>query len=148
VVTVETLMNWLLGGEPPGRARNTLQNHVLRLRRALGCPAGCAPVFTRPHGYVLETAPDALDLHRLTALVRQGRTALADGAVARAAPLLGEALGLWRRGPPSDLPAPLVRGVLAALDEQRLDELELRIDADLALGRAADRALPGRQPRG
>jgi hypothetical protein len=97
---------------------------------------------------VLATAPDALDLHRFTALVRQGRTALAEGAAARAAPWLGEALGLWRRDPPSDLPAHLVRGVVAALDEQRLDAPELRIDADLALGRAADRALPGRQPRG
>jgi hypothetical protein len=57
--------------------------------------------------------------------------------------LLGEALGLWRGDPLSDLPAHLVRGVVAALDEQRLDALELRIDADLALGRAADRALPG-----
>ncbi|MEU1917996.1 AfsR/SARP family transcriptional regulator [Streptomyces massasporeus] len=138
VVTVETLVNRLWGENPPGRARNTLQNYVLRLRRALGCPAGGAPVFTRPHGYVIETAPDALDLHRFTALVRQGRAALAEGAAARAAPLLGEALGLWRGDPLSDLPAHLVRGVVAALDEQRLDALELRIDADLALGRAAD----------
>ncbi|MFF5960689.1 AfsR/SARP family transcriptional regulator [Streptomyces luteogriseus] len=71
-------------------------------------------------------------------LVRQSRTALEEGTAARAAPLLGEALGLWRGDPLSDLPAHLVRGVVAALDEQRLDALELRIDADLALGRAAD----------
>ncbi|MEV5106815.1 BTAD domain-containing putative transcriptional regulator [Streptomyces massasporeus] len=138
VVTVETLVNRLWGENPPGRARNTLQNYVLRLRRALGCPAGGAPVFTRPHGYVIHTAPDALDLHRFTALVRQGRTALAEGAAARAAPLLSEALGLWRGDPLSDLPAHLVRGVVAAMNEQRLDALESRIDADLALGRAAD----------
>nr|WP_104782508.1 ATP-binding protein [Streptomyces tibetensis] len=78
VVTVETLVHRLWGDSPPGRARNTLQNYVLRLRRALGCPVGGAPVLTRPHGYVIETVPDALDLHRFTALVRQGRTALAD----------------------------------------------------------------------
>ncbi|MER5835913.1 BTAD domain-containing putative transcriptional regulator [Streptomyces sp. NPDC002130] len=106
VVTVDTLVHRLWGDGPPGRARNTLQNYVLRLRRALGCPAGGAPVLTRPHGYVIETAPDALGLHRFTALVRQGRTALEEGA--------------------------------AALDEQRLDAMELRIDADLTLGRAAD----------
>ncbi|MFE7901492.1 BTAD domain-containing putative transcriptional regulator [Streptomyces sp. NPDC057424] len=138
VVTVETLVNRLWGEDPPGRARNTLQNYVLRLRRALGCPAGGAPVLTRPHGYVIETAPDALDLHRFTALVRQGRTALEEGAAARAAPLLDEALGLWRGNALSDLPAHLLQGVVAALDEQRLDAVELRIDADLALGRAAD----------
>ncbi|MEU1003103.1 BTAD domain-containing putative transcriptional regulator [Streptomyces tibetensis] len=135
---METLVHRLWGDSPPGRARNTLQNYVLRLRRALSCTVGGAPVLTRPHGYVIETVPDALDLHRFTALVRQGRTALDEGAAARAAPLLGEALGLWRGDPLSDLPAHLLQGLVAALDEQRLDALELRIEADLALGRAAD----------
>lgn len=138
VVTVETLVNRLWGEHSPGRARNTLQNYVLRLRRALGCPPGGAPVLTRPHGYVIEAAPDALDLHRFTTLVRQGRTALEEGAAVRAAPLLREALELWRGDPLSDLPAHLLQGVVPALSEQRLDAWELRIDADLALGRAAD----------
>lgn len=138
VVTVETLVNRLWGEQPPGRARNTLQNYVLRLRRALGCPPGGAPVHTRPHGYVIETAPDTLDVHRFAALVRQGRTALEEGEAARAAPLLREALGLWRGAPLSDLPAHLLQGAVLALDELRLDAVELRIDADLALGRAAD----------
>ncbi|GAA2549023.1 hypothetical protein GCM10010423_56260 [Streptomyces levis] len=138
VVTVDTLVHRLWGESPPGRARNTLQNYVLRLRRALGCGAGGAPVLTRPHGYLLEAAPGALDLHRFTGLVRQGRTALEEGAAARAAPLLREALGLWRGEPLSDLPGHLLQGVVATLNEQRLDALELRIDADLALGRAAD----------
>ncbi|CAL9654957.1 hypothetical protein SUDANB108_06771 [Streptomyces sp. enrichment culture] len=137
VVTVETLVHRLWGDSPPGRARNTLQNYVLRLRRALGCAAGGAPVLTRPHGYLIEAAPDTLDLHRFTALVREGRAALEEGAAVRAAPLLCEALGLWRGEPLSDLPAHLLQGVVASLDEQRLDALELRIDADLALGRAA-----------
>ncbi|MEV5355046.1 BTAD domain-containing putative transcriptional regulator [Streptomyces sp. NPDC052693] len=136
VVGVETLVHRLWGENPPGRARNTLQNYVLRLRRALGCEAGGAPVLTRPHGYLIETAPDALDLHRFDSLVRQGRAALEEGAAARAAPLLREALGLWRGEPLSDLPAHLVQGIVATLTEQRLDALELRIDAELALGRA------------
>ncbi|MGC5039141.1 BTAD domain-containing putative transcriptional regulator [Streptomyces sp. DT190] len=151
VVTVETLIHRLWGENPPGRARNTLQNYVLRLRRALGSAADGAPVLTRPHGYLVETAPDALDLHRFTALVRQGRAALAEGAAARAAPLLREALGLWRGEPLSDLPAHGLQGVVAALNEQRLYAWELRIDADLALGRAADvlpelRGLVGAHP--
>ncbi|MFI8215587.1 BTAD domain-containing putative transcriptional regulator [Streptomyces sp. NPDC085932] len=138
VVTVETLVHRLWGENPPGRARNTLQNYVLRLRRALGCATGGAPVLTRPHGYLIEAEPDALDLHRFTGLVRQGRAALEEGAAVRAAPLLREALGLWRGEPLSDLPGHLLQGVVATLTEQRLDALELRIDADLALGRAAD----------
>ncbi|WP_221361149.1 BTAD domain-containing putative transcriptional regulator [Streptomyces beigongshangae] len=137
VVTVETLVNRLWGDRPPARARNTLQNYVLRLRRALDCPPDGAPVRTRPHGYLVEAAPDTLDLHRFTDLLRQGRTALAEEDAARAAPLLYEALGLWRGDPLSDLPAQFLQDVVPSLDEQRLDALELRIEADLAVGRAA-----------
>lgn len=65
--------------------------------------------------------------------------------------LLREAPGLWRGEPLSDLPADLFRDVASALAERRLDALELRIDADLALGRHAEvlpelRALIGAHP--
>ncbi|MFD9938904.1 winged helix-turn-helix domain-containing protein, partial [Streptomyces massasporeus] len=100
VVTVETLVNRLWGENPPGRARNTLQNYVLRLRRALGCPAGGAPVFTRPHGYVIHTAPDALDLHRFTALVRQSPPGRAGRPAGPAAPRAGARPRRVTGGPP------------------------------------------------
>jgi DNA-binding SARP family transcriptional activator len=40
VVPVETLVARLWGEVAPGAARNTLQNYVLRLRRALGSTRG------------------------------------------------------------------------------------------------------------
>ncbi|GAB2958390.1 hypothetical protein GCM10027075_67840 [Streptomyces heilongjiangensis] len=150
-VTVERLMARLWGDQPPRGARNTLQNYVLRLRRTLDCAADGTPVLTHPRGYVLTVDADALDLHRFTALALQGRTALQEGRAASAAQLLREALALWRGEPLSDLPADLLRDVVPALNEQRLDALELRIDAELMLGRAFDvlpelRALIGAHP--
>ncbi|WP_155058057.1 AfsR/SARP family transcriptional regulator [Streptomyces blattellae] len=151
VVTVERLMSRLWGDQPPKDARNTLQNYVLRLRRALDCSADTTPVLTHPRGYVIKVDPDALDLHRFTALVLQGRTALKEATAASAAQALREALALWRGEPLSDLPAECLPDFVPALNEQRLDALELRIDADLVLGRAADvlpelRALIGAHP--
>ncbi|MGP4046207.1 BTAD domain-containing putative transcriptional regulator [Streptomyces sp. 2A115] len=151
VVTVERLMSRLWGDRPPKEARNTLQNYVLRLRRVLDCPADGTPVVTHPRGYVIKVDPDILDLHRFTVLALQGRTALKEGMAASAAQVLCEALALWRGEPLSDLPADLLHDFVPALNEQRLDALELRIDADLVLGRAADvlpelRALIGAHP--
>ncbi|WP_282702347.1 BTAD domain-containing putative transcriptional regulator [Streptomyces sp. CC219B] len=151
VVTVDRLMSRLWGDRPPKEARNTLQNYVLRLRRVLDCPADGTPVVTHPRGYVIKVDPDTLDLHRFTALTLQGRTALKDGRAASAAQALCEALALWRGEPLSDLPADLLDDFVPALNERRLAALELRIDADLALGRSADvlpelRALIGAHP--
>ncbi|MDQ0784629.1 BTAD domain-containing putative transcriptional regulator [Streptomyces sp. B3I8] len=151
VVTAERLMSRLWGDQPPKGARNTLQNYVLRLRRALDCPADGTPVLTHPRGYVIKVDPDALDVHRFTFLALQGRTALKEGRAASAAQMLREALALWRGEPLSDLPAELLHDFVPALNEQRLDALELRIDAELVLGRAFDvlpelRALIGAHP--
>ncbi|MFI0483541.1 BTAD domain-containing putative transcriptional regulator [Actinomadura sp. 9N215] len=151
VVTLDTLTDRVWGEEPPGQARNALQNYVLRLRRALGA-GGAEVVVSHPSGYSVVVEPDAMDLHRFAALVHRGRAVLEDeGSPERAAGLLREALGLWRGEPLSDLPAGLLPDVVAMLVEQHLDALELRIEADLALGRSADvlpelRALIGAHP--
>jgi len=150
VVTVDALVDRLWGANPPGGVRNTVQNYVLRLRRALG-PNGSDVVRTHSRGYLVEVGPDALDLRRFDTLVQRGRAALDSGAADHAAALLREALGLWRGEPLSDLPPDPFRDIVPALAERRLDALELRIDADLALGRPADvlpelRALIGAHP--
>ena len=133
-VPVDTLVDRVWGGDAPRGARNTLQNYVLRLRRALG------PELVRTHGrgYALDVDPSALDTYRFAALVRQGATALETGDPERAAVLLREGLGLWRGEPLSDLPPELFPDVIPALAEQRAHAHELRIDADLRRGRPAD----------
>ncbi|MFC9679934.1 BTAD domain-containing putative transcriptional regulator [Streptomyces sp. NPDC056948] len=132
-VPVECLARRVWGDRQPARVPNTLQNYVLRLRRALGRDL----LLTRPSGYLLDVTPQDVDLHRFTALVRRGRTALEAGRPADASGPLHEAVRLWRGDPLTDLPAESLREVLPALGEALLDALELRIDADLALGRHA-----------
>ena len=58
------------------------------------------------------------------------------GAWAEAAGLLREALGLWRGEPLADVPSQLLRDrEVPPLEDQRLQALAARIDADLHLGR-------------
>ncbi|WP_431898809.1 BTAD domain-containing putative transcriptional regulator [Nonomuraea sp. bgisy101] len=134
VVTVDTLIDRLWGARPPDGARNTLQNYVLRLRRLLGAGKEC-PLVTRPLGYVIDVDPEALDLLRFDVLVRRARIAATADEADHAATLLREALRLWRGEALADISsAVLCRDVAPALNERRLDALELRIETDLALG--------------
>lgn len=136
VVPLETLVDRLWDEDPPGGARNTLQNHVLRLRRALRGAGRPVPVRTHPRGYAIEVADGEVDLRRFDLLMRRAKSALAVDGAEQSAGLLSEALGLWRGRPLSDVPsAALQRDVVPALLERRLVALELRVGADLALGR-------------
>lgn len=136
VVSSETLLTRLWGENPPSGARNTLQNYVMRLRRALG---EAAPIRTRPEGYVIEVDDDSVDLFRFYLLTAQAKTAFAAGEVKKAFALSREALGLWRGDPLSDVPSEVLRSdVVPALVERRLAAVELRLDIDLKLGRHQD----------
>ncbi len=69
-------------------------------------------------------------------MVADGERALGAGEPERAVELLTEALGLWRGAPLADLPyAAFAQAPVVRLEELRLAALELRIDAELALGR-------------
>ena len=130
----ERLIDELWGDEPPPSAAKTLQVHVSRLRRELG-----EAVVTRGGGYLIEVEPGALDLDRFTQLADDGRRALAAGEPGRAEERLREALQLWR-GPPfaelSDDAFARIEG--ERLADLRLDAMEERIEAELALGRQSE----------
>lgn len=133
VVPVETLMDHLWGDSPPGGARNTLQNYVLRCRRLLGDDG---PLLTCPRGYLLRVDDDRIDVHRFDTLTRRARAAATADAMEQASALLTEALRSWRGEPLQDIPSEtLRREVVPVLAERRLDALQSRIEADLALGR-------------
>ncbi|MEU4091339.1 BTAD domain-containing putative transcriptional regulator [Streptomyces sp. NPDC026673] len=127
------------GDEPPQDAPGALQALVSRLRRALadGRAAAEDTVVSGPAGYRLLTAtPDDVDLHLFERLVREGSAALDAGDPARAAETLESALALWRGPALADLPD---RGSAAARAEDlRLTATYRRIEACLALGRAAE----------
>lgn len=96
-------------------------------------------MVTHPAGYRLELGEHQLDLLKFFASATDGRRFLEQHRYAEAADRLREALA-YRRGPAlGDLrDEPFAAAETAALDEAFLAAVEARIDADLALGRAAE----------
>jgi basic membrane lipoprotein Med (substrate-binding protein (PBP1-ABC) superfamily)/DNA-binding SARP family transcriptional activator len=114
-----------------------LEAYVSRLRQTLG-PHGVA-IERRGGGYRINLGPAVLDSLVVEALVEEATRASAFGDDSQAAALAKEALGLWRGPALSGVPLHLsARAEAERLDELRARALELRIDADLALGRHAE----------
>jgi DNA-binding SARP family transcriptional activator len=136
VVSADRLIDALWGDEPPEAGATALRVRLSQLRKALG-PAGEA-IVTRPPGYVIAAEAGDLDLRRFERLVARADRAMADGAAADAVGLLDEAMTLWRGPPLADLAyEPFAQAPIVRLEELRVAALELRIDAELALGRHA-----------
>src|SRR6185437_15850407 len=115
---------------------------VSRLRRTLHTGGGVI-LFTRRGGYVLELSPAQLDAALCDGVPGDGRSLLGRGDAAAASARLREGLALWRGPPLPDLGA--VEDVQPEV--RRLEELRLlaeveRVDAELALGRAAELVAP------
>jgi DNA-binding SARP family transcriptional activator len=131
-VTADRLVDELWGEAPPATARKSLQVRVAALRRVL--PEGA--LVTRGGSYLIRVDPDQLDLDRFERLLSDGGQALADGDAEAAATVLREALALWRGPALADLGGEsFTDPAVARLEELRLTALELRVEADLALGR-------------
>ncbi len=137
-VSVDEFAEILWGSEPPPSARATIQNYVMRLRKALGAADG-SRIATRPGGYLLRADAAEVDVTRFEALLGTARAAARDGAWDTAAAAAGAALELWRGDPLADVDCELlaVREV-PRLAELRLQAQETRIEADLHLGRHAE----------
>lgn len=133
LVGAEQLIDELWPEGPPVSAKTTVQTYIYHLRKALarGGP-GREVLETRPAGYVLAIPREAVDVFRFQDLVADGRGALRGGEPSRAAELLREALGLWRGPMLADVPCgPRLGGHATYVEEQRMEALSLRIDADL-----------------
>jgi DNA-binding SARP family transcriptional activator len=132
VVAAERLIDELWGEDSPERAAAALRVNVSRLRKALPPDV----LTTRSPGYVIRVEPDELDLHRFERLVDEGRSLLARGLAAEASERLCDALSLWRGPALADFAyESFAQAAIARLEEIRLAAVELRIEADLALGR-------------
>ena len=135
VVPADRLIDELWGEDSPEDAAAALRVNVSRLRKSL--PQDL--LTTRSPGYVVRVEPDALDLHRFERLVDEGRSLLARGLAAAAAERLRDALSLWRGPALADFAyESFAQAAIARLEEVRLAAVELRLDADLALGRHDD----------
>ena len=116
----------------------TIQNYVMRLRKALGTDGG-SRITTLPSGYSIRAEPGELDVTRFedllgaaTAAAREGRWQDA-AAQAHSASRCGGAIRS-----PTSAPGCSREREVPRLAEMRLQALETRNDADLHLGRHAD----------
>lgn len=140
VVDIDTFVEELWDDAPPRTVTTTIRTHVYHLRRMLatdsGLPAAARLLVTEPTGYLMRLGPDQLDATAFASQVERGRRALADGRAAEAAGLLQAALALWRGQALVDVPCgPVLSRHVTHLVEVRGRALELRIEADLLLGR-------------
>ncbi|MEV6230149.1 BTAD domain-containing putative transcriptional regulator [Saccharopolyspora shandongensis] len=86
-------------------------------------------------GYYLRIGSARFDLHEFEHLSRTGRAALQAQQYEKAAQLLRSALDLWRGPTLTDVTELLAEMERPRIEEARMEALEARIDADLALGR-------------
>lgn len=135
-VPVDHLAAVVWGDDPPPTAHATLQTHVSHLRKCLGEHH----LLFEEGAYVLAVPPEAIDAVRFERLSIEAADVL-DSDPARARRLSMEALGLWRGAPFGDLyDDEFVNLEARRLDEMRIRTMELRLEADLALGRIAHAA--------
>jgi DNA-binding SARP family transcriptional activator/tetratricopeptide (TPR) repeat protein len=128
VVSTELLID-LLWMEPPAKATKAVQVYASRLRKALG---GQMPT-SRPPGYLLELPAEQFDLANFRRLREEARRD-PPGAPEK----LAEALALWRGQALAEFAGePFAQVERGRLEEERLEALEERIEAELALGRHA-----------
>ncbi|MEV6846583.1 BTAD domain-containing putative transcriptional regulator [Actinoplanes sp. NPDC051411] len=138
IVTTGTLMEELWENDPPVSALATLQTYIYQLRRVLAKVGPDAQILqTKPQGYVIRLERDKLDWNQFKDHVRDGRAALDRGGAEAASAALGRALALSTGDPLADVEAgPILSAHINELTENKLQALELRIEADLRLGRA------------
>ncbi len=124
------------GDYPPPSAHATLQTHISNLRRCLGADT----VIFEEGAYILQVPPERIDAVRFERLTMEAAACL-ENDPERAHELASEALALWRGLPFGDLYDDEYI-VLEAhrLDDMRIRTMELRLEADLALGRIAHAA--------
>ena len=138
LVPTDSLIFELWGDSPPSTANNLVSIYVHRLKKVIGDTEGRILLYRAP-GYMLRVVPGDLDLQQFASLAADGRAALASADPERAAALLAEALGLWRGRLLADVPAsPLLAAHAERAAELWLTTTEVRAEADLACGRAAE----------
>ncbi|OYO15516.1 hypothetical protein CGZ98_03665 [Enemella evansiae] len=137
VVRNDEFIDELWETNPPSSAMTTLQTYIYKLRKLL-TPAGSTSMLTtKPGGgYVLEIPDEAMDIARFEALAEAGREAGARGDAEATAELLTQALSVWRGEVLGDVEkGPLLAAYTARLEEERFRVREMRIEAELQLGR-------------
>ncbi|MFI8997850.1 BTAD domain-containing putative transcriptional regulator [Streptomyces sp. NPDC053542] len=140
VVPLPTIVEELWGENPPRSAATTAQTYIYQLRRLVDDQAVAGPgkdfLATRAPGYVLRCAKERIDLFDFQRLTAEAQSLMDRDLPGPASVKLREALALWSGSPLANVETgPVLEGYLASLEEQRIRALNLRIEADLQLGR-------------
>ena len=131
-VSADRLIDQLWGDGLTAKPANALQAQIAQLRRTLGASA----IITSESGYALDVNAGDLDAARFEDLIAEGRHRSADGDLALASVVLGDALRLRRGEPLSEFAyAGFADAERAHLNELALVATEYRVEADLGLGR-------------
>jgi DNA-binding SARP family transcriptional activator len=140
IVPRDLLIDELWGSEPPRSVITAVQTYVYQLRKlfvaeGLNQPE-CPLLTTKSPGYLLHTEPGQVDADVFECLVQQGRNSMEKGSPRQAAADLNRALDMWTGPALADVPqGPQLEAHAVRLDRQRISALELRIQADISLGR-------------
>ncbi|MFE1899623.1 BTAD domain-containing putative transcriptional regulator [Streptomyces yangpuensis] len=136
LVQTSELIDELWESDPPASAMTTLQTYIYKLRKILTARNSEEILFTRPGGYTLSIPDRCVDLHRFETEAGEGKSLLKRGDAAGAAEALRRSLALWRGSALVDVvPGGLLSSYVTRLEEFRERTLDLRIEADLQLGR-------------
>jgi len=137
-VSSDRLIDELWGGDPPATAATVVQGLVSRLRRVLeperstGGPSRV--LLTAGNAYCLAIDPDSVDATMFKRLLDEARGGSPEGRAAK----LSAALALWRGPALADfIYEPFAQRAIVVLDEYRIEAIEDRFEAELALGRDA-----------
>lgn len=140
LIPTTSLIEELWGEHPPVSALTTLQTYIYQLRKILpsadDSDARVQMLVTKRLGYYMKINASDVDANVFVRKSEEGRRALESGDDERATRLLADALALWRGPALCDVMTGSVLGAQATrLDEAQLRTLELRIEADLRLGK-------------
>ncbi|MDH5504962.1 MAG: protein kinase, partial [Acidimicrobiia bacterium] len=129
-VSVDSLTDGIWGHEPPGNVSGSIHSYVSHLRAAIG--GGIERVGS---AYRIDLQSNDLDSVQFETMLDEGRGLIATNP-SKAAETLRVALSLWHGRPYGDLDnVPGLDPEIRRLEDLRLQAVEARIDADLAIGR-------------
>lgn len=136
IVAAERLIDRVWGPQAPESARSGLYGHVARLRRTLRDAGAGDVIQRRSGGYLLDVAPQTVDLALFRKLTVRAREA---GDEIGSLALWQEALGLWRGPALSCVDGQWVRAMRVSLERERLSaRLQMcRVRARLGLAEVA-----------
>jgi peptide/nickel transport system substrate-binding protein len=136
LVARSAIIDALWPEDPPASAAQSVESYISRIRAALRAAGAAQPILaSAPGGYRLLRDGNRFDRDAFTELARRARAAFEDGDARAASELAGEALALWHGPALAGLSEErAIRGDAAALEDQRLQALETRADAQLTIG--------------